>query len=134
VSDNKLLGIPARANDLVAAFDERKRSIAIVKRTNCPFEQALFLARGGTNAEWYACATVPPVQTEDENLARLEERITDRCPPSLTPAQREAWLRQAILDFGLESTGPAEPDSAEAKAIRAEFAAFCARTRGEFGL
>lgn len=111
-------GTPAGSVDL--------RARAIVDRTNCPLEQAMHLARGGTNAAWYASCASPPVETEESVRERVAERIVARCPPGLTEAQTHAWVTAALREAG---AAPSLAEGVEAGAIRNEFVSFCDHVR-----
>lgn len=61
----------------------------------------LFLAQGGTLADWYACAASPPIETDEMVINRIRERIIAACPTVLTPCQARKWLVNAFRSAGL---------------------------------
>jgi hypothetical protein len=104
------------------------------KAYNSSYEQELFLARGGTLAQWYAQAAPPPPETPESVAQRQRERILAQMPDGLNDDELRTWCAHLSKSSGVPIDGKPAPDSAEAVAIRKEFAAFWDRTREEFGL
>jgi hypothetical protein len=65
-------------------------------RSYCsPLEQELFLAQGGTLADWYACAAAPaPLTPEDERKALLA-RLIRMMPDGLSPDEQAGYIAAA---------------------------------------
>lgn len=69
------------------------------KACNSSLALELHLGRGGTLAEWYACAAAPPVETREDRRKAELARLIRHMPNGLTDAEQTAWLAVAALEL-----------------------------------
>jgi hypothetical protein len=88
--------VPTRSVELrPLSPDEASRARSKARAYNSPPEQELFLAAGGTLADWYAQAAAPPLDTEQERRKSRLARLIRLMPDGLTSAEQTAWIATA---------------------------------------